>query len=171
MSVKDIFDGEDIEQAGIYEDGDFTFPTDFLHYYEKYDIGIPIEYEHYIAKEIRKCKNYTKRKENTTIYRKRFLTVIKNDIGLSEYNNGVDCSENMAVHELPQAEFEELYKNGVFKKINESCGLMIDDYESEIINNDKLNICLDIISKIDSKVFLETLKDAKENGFALAIDF
>lgn len=52
MSVKDIFDGEHIEQAGIYEDGDFTFPTDFLHYYRKYDIGIPSEYEEYISSKI-----------------------------------------------------------------------------------------------------------------------
>lgn len=29
MSTEDILDGEEIEQAGIYEDGDFTFPTDF----------------------------------------------------------------------------------------------------------------------------------------------
>ena len=52
MSVEDIFDGEDIEQAGIYEDGDFTFPTDFIHYYEKYEIGIPVEYEKHIASKI-----------------------------------------------------------------------------------------------------------------------
>ena len=49
MSTEDIFDGEEIEQAGIYEDGNFTFPADFLHYYKKYDIGIPEEYEKYIS--------------------------------------------------------------------------------------------------------------------------
>jgi hypothetical protein len=48
MSVEDIFTREPIEQAGIVEDGDFTFPLDFIHYYEKYEIGIPIEYENYI---------------------------------------------------------------------------------------------------------------------------
>ena len=48
MSVEDIFSGEQLEQAGIIEDGDFTFPIDFIHYYEKYDIGIPVEYEKYI---------------------------------------------------------------------------------------------------------------------------
>ena len=52
MSVEDIFDGQDIEQAGIIEDGDFTFPLEFIHYYEKYDIGIPKEYENYIATKI-----------------------------------------------------------------------------------------------------------------------
>ena len=48
MSVEDIFSGEPLEQAGIIEDGDFTFPIDFIHYYEKYDIGIPVEYEKHI---------------------------------------------------------------------------------------------------------------------------
>ena len=52
MSVEDIFDGEEIEQAGIIEDGNFTFPIDFIHYYEKYDIGIPAEYENYIKNRI-----------------------------------------------------------------------------------------------------------------------
>lgn len=48
MTTRDVFDGEPIEQAGIVVDGNFTFPTDFVHYYEKYNIGIPLEYENYI---------------------------------------------------------------------------------------------------------------------------
>lgn len=53
MSVDDIFSGEPLEQAGIIEDGEYTFPIDFIHYYEKYDIGIPIEYEKYIETKIK----------------------------------------------------------------------------------------------------------------------
>ena len=37
---------------GLIEDGDFCYPIDFIHYYEKYDIGIPVEYEKYIASKI-----------------------------------------------------------------------------------------------------------------------
>lgn len=47
LPTKDLFTGEPL-QAGIYEDGDFIFPLDFLHYYKKYDIGIPYEYEEYL---------------------------------------------------------------------------------------------------------------------------
>lgn len=43
----DMFTGEKL-QAGMYEDGDFEFPYDFLHYYKNYDIGIPYEYEEYL---------------------------------------------------------------------------------------------------------------------------
>lgn len=49
LPTKDLFTGEPL-QAGIYEDGDFIFPLDFLHYYKKYDIGIPYEYEEYLMK-------------------------------------------------------------------------------------------------------------------------
>lgn len=52
MTTKDIFTGEPLEQAGIIEDGQFTFPIDFIHYYEKYGVGIPIEYEKYLANRI-----------------------------------------------------------------------------------------------------------------------
>lgn len=44
----DVFTGEKLG-AGVYNDGDFTFPLDFLHYYKKYDIGIPLEYEKYLT--------------------------------------------------------------------------------------------------------------------------
>ena len=56
MSTEDIFSGEPLEQAGIIEDGDFTFPIDFIHYYEEYDIGIPNEYEEYIETRIKASK-------------------------------------------------------------------------------------------------------------------
>lgn len=52
MTTRDIFTGERLEQAGLYQDGQFTFPIDFVHYYEKYDIGIPIEYEKYLMNRI-----------------------------------------------------------------------------------------------------------------------
>jgi hypothetical protein len=52
MSTKDIFTGEMLPQAGIIEDGEFTFPIDFIHYYEKYNIGIPRDYEKYLIGRI-----------------------------------------------------------------------------------------------------------------------
>lgn len=47
LPSKDIFTGHSL-QAGIFVDGDFRFPYEFLHYYENYDIGIPPEYEKYL---------------------------------------------------------------------------------------------------------------------------
>ena len=49
-SRADIIDGEEFKYVGPgrYEDGDFVFPTEFPHYYEKYNLGIPPEYEAYL---------------------------------------------------------------------------------------------------------------------------
>lgn len=44
----DIFTGIELGNGGIYEDGEYVFPVDFLHYYKNYDIGIPPEYEQYL---------------------------------------------------------------------------------------------------------------------------
>jgi hypothetical protein len=44
----DFITGEDLPIMGFYEDGDFCFPIEFLHYYENYDIGIPYDYEDYL---------------------------------------------------------------------------------------------------------------------------
>ena len=43
----DLFTGEKF-RAGIYEDGNYRFPVDFLRYYQTRDIGIPYEYEAYL---------------------------------------------------------------------------------------------------------------------------
>lgn len=43
----ELFTKEKI-RAGVFEDGDFVFPYEFLHYYKNYDIGIPYEYEEYL---------------------------------------------------------------------------------------------------------------------------
>ena len=43
----DIFTGEPLH-AGMYIDGEFRFPYEFLHYYKNYDIGIPYDYEAYL---------------------------------------------------------------------------------------------------------------------------
>ena len=49
LTSKELFTGE-VLRSGIYEDGDFLFPLEFLHYYKNYDIGIPPEYEAYLKK-------------------------------------------------------------------------------------------------------------------------
>lgn len=48
----DVFTGEKL-QAGLFKDGGFIFPMEFLHYYENYDIGIPYDYEDYLVNELK----------------------------------------------------------------------------------------------------------------------
>ncbi|MBR5497525.1 MAG: hypothetical protein IKV76_06040 [Clostridia bacterium] len=59
MTTVDIFDNQLIEQAGIIIDGNFIFPVDFIHYYEKYCIGIPTEYEDYVKTILDKKETFS----------------------------------------------------------------------------------------------------------------
>jgi hypothetical protein len=52
FETKDIFTGEQLQPCALIVDGDFMFPYDFIHYFEKYNIGIPMEYEHYISSKL-----------------------------------------------------------------------------------------------------------------------
>ena len=52
ITTYDIFTGEMLPAAGIYDDGEFRFPFDFLHYYRNYNIGLPPEYEEYLKKKL-----------------------------------------------------------------------------------------------------------------------
>ena len=51
-SPRDDFMGIDLECAGTYHDGPFSFPIDFLPYFEAFEIGIPPEYEKYLIETI-----------------------------------------------------------------------------------------------------------------------
>lgn len=107
--------------------------------------------------------------------RVRYLTIPRNQKGLEEYNQGIEYSENLYVFELPEDEFDILYSSGVFGAINEECGLLIDDYESESIARKDFSKCISIIENVsglpEPSVFREALKLASEEGIMFAMDF
>lgn len=107
--------------------------------------------------------------------RERYMTVILNEKGLEEYDFGIDKSANMIAYELPEFEFEKLCESDVFKKINKECSLMIDDYESEVINKEKLKQTKSILlnEKVlkSVPVFAKAFETACDDGIALAFDF
>ena len=41
-----------LKQTGLYDDGPFRFPIDFLRYYITFGIGIPPEYEQYLIETV-----------------------------------------------------------------------------------------------------------------------
>lgn len=102
--------------------------------------------------------------------RDRYLTVPKNEKGIEEYNSGIEHSDNLIESVLSEDEFDTLYHSGVFKRLNERCGLMIDDYESEIINVDCINKCHDIIFSIPG-AFSKMADKAKTLNTILCLDF
>ena len=105
--------------------------------------------------------------------RKRFLTIPINETGIEECNVGVENSENMVVIELPESEFDYLAENGFFNQINDSCQLLIDDFESEEITNDDLIKCESILKSVknDTPMFYDGLKKAIDYKTKLILDF
>ena len=102
--------------------------------------------------------------------RNRYLTVPKNDRGIEEYNSGSEHTENLMERVLEEVEFDTLCHERVFKQINDRCGLMIDDYESEIISSDNISKCIDIISAVPGS-FYEMAKAAMQHNTMLCLDF
>ena len=108
--------------------------------------------------------------------RKRYLTIIKNDTGLKEYDTGIEESENITTHELKDSEFESLCEAGILKKINEASGLLIDDYESELIKKEDVERIFsdkqfETQIKNISLMFYKALNDLNGNIVAVALDF
>ena len=119
--------------------------------------------------------NYQKKiveKEGDTM-RRRFLTVPLNKNGMIEYDHGVEESPNIQEYLLPIEEFDILDKERLFDKMNGTCGLLIDDFESEMITSEMLGKCLAIIEGYEDKipVFTKAINQAIEKKTALALDF
>ncbi|MBR0384598.1 MAG: hypothetical protein IJH61_07935 [Eubacteriaceae bacterium] len=71
--------------------------------------------------------------------RNRYIIIIKNQKGYDEYDTGIWQSDNLEMLNLPEKEFNELFFN-VFMPINKKCGLLIDDFEAELIETKNIPI-------------------------------
>ena len=52
MYTYDIITGKQLDNAGLIFDDEYVLPLDFIYYLEKYNIGVPIEYEEHIKNKI-----------------------------------------------------------------------------------------------------------------------
>lgn len=102
---------------------------------------------------------------------RRFISVPVNSAGIEEYDYGVDESENLLLFLLPDEEAKRLWD--IFDIMNIECDLFIDDCESEIIPQEDLEKCKDLVDDIkeDIPVFYGALLKAIEYGTMLGLDF
>lgn len=103
----------------------------------------------------------------------RFISVPLNEEGIEEYDQGIENTENIKVFKLDEEEFEELYSSGIFEKINLECNLLIDDYESEIIDSKNLELSQNISKgyKLKSDKFNKALELAMGKDTFVGLDF
>lgn len=102
---------------------------------------------------------------------KRFLSVPLNEVGRIEYNLGVEKSSDLYCVELPENEFKSL--SGLFSLFNNEFNLIIDDYDSEIIENVQLiNMRKEIeMMKKAAPIFYAACNIAIEQNTMIALDF
>ena len=103
----------------------------------------------------------------------RFVTLIKNSQGLYDYENGMVASPYFDEIELNEEEFNTISDSGYWGKVNDKCGLLIDDYESELIPYDKIDVCISIYDELGlthDNTFFKVLMNAKKSA-AVALDF
>lgn len=101
----------------------------------------------------------------------RYISVPLNEQGIEDYNYGKEESSNIKVFDLKEVEYNEIYKSGVFNEINNSCDLLIDDYESEEIKGNNLEIALNISKKNKCDILIKALELAIEKNTLVGLDF
>ena len=103
----------------------------------------------------------------------KYISVPKNSKGNSEYDIGVQGSENLLFLSLPKEEFDYLVDNKIFEYLNEKGNLMIDDYESEIVSYEVLEREVDSWLKLKdiSPVFVYVIEKAITYKTFIGLDF
>lgn len=100
-----------------------------------------------------------------------FISIPLSTKGIEEYNYGQENSENIKEYIIDEKDFDKIYDTGVFDEINDKCELLIDVYESEIIQGDSLKIALSIAKDNNCGVLIQALELAVEKNTLVGLDF
>ena len=77
--------------------------------------------------------------------RMRYIRVPKDIKAMKDYDYGVQKDEELI---LSESQYSVFYTLKVFQLINEECGVIIDDYEEEVLSLEKIPLALKIVNKI-----------------------
>lgn len=80
--------------------------------------------------------------------REKYIRVPKDKKAMEDYNYGVEKKEQMEEMVLSEKQFSELYDIGVFDIINDKCDIIIDEYEEEVLELDKIPIALQAVTQL-----------------------
>ena len=67
---------------------------------------------------------------------------------MEDYDYGVQKQEQMEEMILSEERYKVLNDTGVFDKINEKCDIIIDDYEEEVLELDKIPMALEVVNQL-----------------------
>lgn len=101
--------------------------------------------------------------------RERFIRVPKDEKAMEDYDYGIQKQEQMEEMILSEEQYKILDEIGIFDKINEKCDIIIDDYEEEVLELDKIPMALEVVNqfiKSNSNKELGKLKTMLELAIA-----
>ena len=102
--------------------------------------------------------------------RLRYISVPLNEQGVKEYSYGEESS-NIKVFSINESQFSIMEELGIFDKINNTCELLIDDYESEEIKGSNLEIALNITKDTNCELLTTALELAIKYNTLVGLDF
>ena len=94
--------------------------------------------------------------------RKKYIRVPKNKQAMKDYDYGIQKEEQMEEMVLSEKQYSKLDEIGVFDIINEKCDIIIDEYEEEVLELDKIPIALEIVTQLINDNKNEELVRLKE---------
>ncbi len=80
--------------------------------------------------------------------RKRYIRVPKDKKAMQDYDYGIQKEEQMEEMILSEEQYNKLDKLGIFDIINEKCNIIIDEYEEELLELDKIPIAIEAIEQL-----------------------
>ena len=83
--------------------------------------------------------------------KQRYISVPKNKKAMEAYDSGTENTEDMISWILTESEFNSLWNSGVFDLLNERCALLIDDFESELIDAEKLITARNVVNELKER--------------------
>lgn len=83
--------------------------------------------------------------------RKKFIRVPINKKAQKTYELGILREDELETMVLSNDQFLELFKMGVFEKINEKCDIIIDEFEDEILELNKIPSAIEVVTKFISE--------------------
>ena len=90
------------------------------------------------------------------------IRVPKDVKAMYDFDYRVQESDQMEEVVLTEKEFIELDSIGAFDLINEKCQVIIDDYEEEIIELEKIPVALEVIMQLRNEFTSESLINLKK---------
>ena len=80
--------------------------------------------------------------------REKYIRVPKNKKAMEDYGYGIQKEEQMEEMVLSEVQYSKLDEIGIFDIINEKCDIIIDEYEEEVLELDKIPIALEAVTQL-----------------------